>query len=95
MSRLHPALVAAYALLKLAAIKAFGPIWQPQSTRPPQMEPSIPGKLTPRPDFSEMFWAEPCPETSGPQAAWCAALQVGRPMDNAQHGRLRGRQTAP
>jgi hypothetical protein len=38
VSRLHPALVAAYALLKLAAIKAFGPIWQPQSTRPPPDE---------------------------------------------------------
>jgi hypothetical protein len=55
--RLHPALVAAYALLKLAAnlppmicSPAFEPIWQPKSTRSPQMGPSILGKLSPPPN---------------------------------------------
>ena len=55
--RLHPALVAAYALLKLAAnlppmicSPAFEPIWQPKSTRSPQMGPSILGKFSPPPN---------------------------------------------
>jgi hypothetical protein len=82
--RLHPALVAAYALLKLAAIKAFGPTrtadyhelppWRSQRDREGVRKPSANDLLTRlRADLAAQVHAKPPDGTLHPRETYIAA----------------------